>query len=147
MLALFLTGSCGVTRHVDLDAENLRDQPVLHALGQQPEHPLLKRAQLGQELRDDKPVLTDQCRALGAVVARLLEHIDDRAALGKNLAAATLVAMEVQRTVLEPSPQRMAKMLLAGISALQKHLYRVLVDVLKLLGCEAPALAEAACDS
>ena len=115
-LALSLAGARGFARLVDRDAEQRRDRAVAHALGHQPEHAPLELCQLGQELGDDQSVLVAAApRALGSLCSsrRLALRCSPGACCAEDLAAAALVAVQVQRAVLDPPAQRVAQMLLA----------------------------------
>ena len=99
-LALALARASRIVRIVASDPEHRRDTAILHPLRDQPEDPLLKRRELGQELRDDRAVLVDQGHALGTVLvlACVRHDVQARTAVRKDLFAPALVAVQVQRS-------------------------------------------------
>ena len=79
-------------------------------------------------------------------LAGLGHETQARSAAREDLPAAAFVAVQVQRALLDPVPQRVAKVLLAVIRAAVESERRLLVEVLELLGAQPAALREAAGD-
>ncbi len=148
-LALSLARAHSVARLVDRDAEQRADAPVAHALRQQHEDPLLGIRELGEELGDDQSVLARERGVLWCVLVgpRLCPELDLRRALREDLAATALIAVKVQRAMLEPLSQRVSQVLLVVVGAGDECERGLLVEILELLAAETPALGEAAGDA
>ena len=148
-LALSLARGDRVACLVGLDLKDLRDPVVPHPLCHKPEDvQLVSPRQLGEKLGDQQAVFAGERELLRSLVcaACLLGGVDRGGVVGEDLLVAALVAVEVQRALLDARPERVAEMLFVVVGAAQQREQGLLVDVLELLRAQAPALPEATSD-